>query len=46
MLWCLTVYLVAFYAWVVTQYAPGDAAFIWMLYLPGSLVVLLVYWAI
>lgn len=45
-LWCLTVYLVAFYAWVVTQYAPRDAAFIWLLYPPGSLVVLLVYWAV
>lgn len=45
-LWCLTLYLVVFHAWVVTQFAPRDGAFIWLAYLPGSLVVLLVYWAV
>jgi len=40
----LTLYLVAFYAWVVMQFAPRDAAFVWLVHLPGSLVAIPVYW--
>ena len=44
-LWCLSLYLLAFHIWVTSQFAPRDAAFIWLAYLPGSLVVVLLYWA-
>jgi len=44
-LWCLSLYLVCFTMWVWTQFTSRDAAFVWIAYLPGSLVVLLVYGA-
>ena len=43
-LWCLNLYLIAFFMWESSRFAPRDAAFIWLAYLPGSLVVLLLFW--